>query len=275
MSTIRYEIEGTADALRPRLRYITHSRYNNEWLSAVHSHSIAEMLYILDGDGCIIISGSRRAIETGDFVMIPPHFQHAEVSSSKNPLEYLCLGVSDIMVTSSTDDFDPIMNLGNSKQAVRNLVKSIYREMQRRQVGYEMMAKSLFYNLLVILMRSRIIDIGHDEEIVMRSNVAEVKNYIDEHYAESFTLDNLASIATLSKYHLIREFRNELGTSPMGYILGKRITESKKLLVGTELSISNIAEAVGFSSGSYFSQRFRLVTGMTPMEFRNNSHGGL
>ena len=61
----------------------------------------------------------------------------------------------------------------------------------------------------------------------------------------------------------------------MEYLLSKRVTEAKNLLAGTELSISDIAESVGFSSGSYFSQRFRLVTGMTPMEFRTHSHGGL
>ena len=61
----------------------------------------------------------------------------------------------------------------------------------------------------------------------------------------------------------------------MEYLLEKRITESKKLLAGTEHSISDIADSVGFSSGSYFSQRFRLITGMTPLKFRLSSHGGV
>ena len=267
MSTVRYEIGGASAVPEPRLRYITHSRYNNEWLSAVHSHSIAEMLYVLDGSGSIVISGAQRTIEAGDFVMIPPHLPHTEISSSQNPLEYICLGVSEITVPSQAGAFNPIISLGNIKDSVRGIILDIYREIRRKKPECEMMVKSLFYNFIVILLRSHVIDIAKDEEKAMRSNIAEVKGYIDEHYAESLRLDALADIATLSKFHLIREFKNELGTSPMEYILGKRVTESKKLLAGTELSISNIAEAVGFSSGSYFSQRFRIVTGMSPMEF--------
>ena len=275
MSTARYEIGSSDKSSSPQLRYITHSRYDNEWLSIVHSHSIAEMLYILSGKGSIVISGTRRDIAHDDFVIIPPHLMHTEISSSEEPLEYLCLGVANITLASPPDDFDPIVDLGTSRESVLSLIRGIYREMQRRQSEYELMSRSLFYHLMVTLIRGRLIDVGQDEELSMRSNIAEVKAYIDESYAKSFTLDDLASIAALSKYHLIREFKQAVGLSPMDYLLAKRITESKKLLVDTEWSVSDIGEAVGFSSGSYFAQRFRRVTGMSPIQFRQNSHRGV
>lgn len=273
MSTARFEVlNNSSEAIEPKLRYITHSRYDNEWLSAVHSHSVAEMLYILEGEGEIVVSGVHLKIQAGDFAVIPPHLMHTEISSSDNPLEYYCLGISDISIGFDGDDFNPIMTLGNSRQNVLNLIRNIYREMQKQQKACELMAKSYFYNLLSILIRRRIVSVGLDEEKVIRSNIADVKGYIDEHYAESFSLSGLADIAALSKFHLIRQFKSELGVSPVDYVLRKRVTEAKKLLSGTELSISDIAEAVGFSSGSYFSQRFRLATGMSPMSFRHNSH---
>ena len=240
MSIARYEIGHSGKGHDPELRYITHSRYDNEWLSVVHSHSIAEMLYILDGEGQIVIGSGRRQISSDEFVIIPPHLMHTEISSSQRPLEYICLGVANMSAVSDLDDFDPIVDLGTSRETVLSLIRGIYREMQRRLPEYEIMAKSLFYNLMVLLVRNRIIDVG---------------------------------IAALSKFHLIREFKAEVGSSPMDYLLGRRITESKNLLAGTELSVSDIAEAVGFSSGSYFSQRFKLTVGMTPLAFRQNSHG--
>lgn len=273
MSIARYEIGRSEKGYDPELRYITHSRYDNEWLSVVHSHSIAEMLYILDGEGQIVIGSSRRQISSDEFVIIPPHLMHTEISSSRHPLEYICLGVANMSAVSDLDDFDPIVDLGTSRETVLSLIRGIYREMQRRLPEYEIMAKSLFYNLMVLLVRNRVIDVGGEDERTMRSNIADVKSYMDEHYAEDIRLDELASIAALSKFHLIREFKAEVGSSPMDYLLGKRITESKNLLAGTELSVSDIAEAVGFSSGSYFSQRFKLTVGMTPLAFRQNSHG--
>lgn len=273
MSIARYEIGHSGKGHDPELRYITHSRYDNEWLSVVHSHSIAEMLYILDGEGQIVIGSSRRRISSDEFVIIPPHLMHTEISSSQHPLEYICLGVANMNAVADLEDFDPIVDLGTSRETVLSLIRGIYREMQRRLPEYEIMARSLFYNLMVLLVRNRIIDVGGGDERTMRSNIADVKNYMDEHYAEDIRLDQLASIAALSKFHLIREFKAEVGSSPMDYLLGRRITESKNLLAGTELSVSDIAEAVGFSSGSYFSQRFKLTVGMTPLAFRQNSHG--
>lgn len=275
MSISRYEIRVDNESLLPQLRYITYSRYDNEWLSVVHSHSILEMLYIISGDGQIVIGSEQRDIRENQFVIIPPHLMHTEISSKDRPLEYLCLGISNITVLSADESFDPVADLGNSRDDVFSLIRNIYREMQRKQGGYEMMARSCFYRLMVLLIRNRVLEMGVSEEKLIRSNIADAKEYIDIHYAEQFSLDTLASVANLSKYHLIREFSSAVGSSPMEYLLSKRVTEAKNLLAGTELSISDIAESVGFSSGSYFSQRFRLVTGMTPMEFRTHSHGGL
>lgn len=274
MSTSRYEIGWEGDK-SPELRYITYSRYDNEWISVEHSHAIAEMLYIISGEGQVAIASQRHRIAKDDFVIIPPHWMHTEFSSSAQPLEYLCIGVSGVDIVSGIEDFDPIVDLGVARGQVSGMMTGIYREMQRKLPEYEIMAKSLFYSLLVKLVRDRIIDVSQDEERLMRSNIAEVKRYIDAHYAESFTLDDLASIAALSKYHLVREFKAATGASPMDYLLARRITESKKLLAGTEYPISDIAESVGFSSSSYFSQRFHKVTGMTPMSWRRNSLGGL
>ena len=275
MSTARYEITDKKDGVMPELKYITHSRYDNEWLSVIHSHSIAEMIYVISGEGSIITGESTRAISRNDFVLIPSHLMHTEISSSQHPLEYICLGISNITLASDEKEFDPLLSMGSARENVYSMIVGIYREMQKKQPEYEMMARSLFYQLLVLLIRRKIINVGVEEIHEMRSNIADVKSYIDEHYAEAITLDELASIAALSKYYLIREFKAAVGTSPMGYLLEKRITESKKMLAGTEHSISDIADSVGFSSGSYFAQRFRLITGMTPLRWRMNSHGGL
>ena len=200
MSTARYEITDRKDGVMPELKYITHSRYDNEWLSVIHSHSIAEMIYVISGEGSIITGESTRAISRNDFVLIPSHLMHTEISSSQHPLEYICLGISNITLASDEKEFDPLLSMGSARENVYSMIVGIYREMQKKQPEYEMMARSLFYQLLVLLIRRKIINVGVEEMHEMRSNIADVKSYIDEHYAEAITLDELASIAALSKY---------------------------------------------------------------------------
>ena len=95
-----------------------------------------------------------------------------------------------------------------------------------------------------------------------------VEQYIDEHFTEDITLDTLSNLTYLNKYYLVHSFKKYKGVSPINYLIGKRISESKHLLETTNHPIVKIADMIGFSSQSYFSQVFKRETGMTPNEFR-------
>lgn len=95
-----------------------------------------------------------------------------------------------------------------------------------------------------------------------------MRRYIDEHFAEPLTLDALAELAHVNKYYLVHAFSKEYGVTPINYLLLCRIRESKHLLANTNLSLSQIAQVHGFSSPSYFSQSFRRLEGISPMEYR-------
>ena len=98
---------------------------------------------------------------------------------------------------------------------------------------------------------------------------AVVRRYIENHFKENLTLDDLAAVAHVSKYYLSHAFSREYGTSPINYLLSCRVRESIYLLTETSLSLSQIAEMLGFSSPSYFSQSFRRIQGMSPLTYRN------
>jgi AraC-like DNA-binding protein len=100
---------------------------------------------------------------------------------------------------------------------------------------------------------------------------AAVRRYIDLHFKESLTLDQLAQEAHMNKYYLSHAFKREYGVSPINYMISRRIEESKYLLAETDLSMSQIAQLLGFCSLSYFSQVFRRSQNISPMEFRQST----
>lgn len=95
-----------------------------------------------------------------------------------------------------------------------------------------------------------------------------VTNYINDHYLEDLTLDEIASLAGFSKYHFTRLFRQYAGTSFYRYLNQKRISHAKDLLLDPALSVTDVALESGFTSISAFLRMFRLSTGCTPTEFR-------
>jgi transcriptional regulator GlxA family with amidase domain len=102
----------------------------------------------------------------------------------------------------------------------------------------------------------------------MALTLAEVQAYVDRHYAEAITVEQLATLAALSTYHFIRAFRARCGQTPHQYLRARRIERAKELLITTPLPVTEVCDAVGFQSLGSFSSLFRRLTGETPAAFR-------
>jgi AraC-like DNA-binding protein len=97
--------------------------------------------------------------------------------------------------------------------------------------------------------------------------VARARELIEERYAEQITLADLGAAAALSPFHLARAFRRAYGVPPHTYLESVRIREAQRLLA-TGAAIADAGYAVGFSSQSHFTTRFRRVLGVTPGQYR-------
>ena len=92
--------------------------------------------------------------------------------------------------------------------------------------------------------------------------------YIETHYYEKITLDQLAEMVYLSPAYLSRIFKKETGTTFNDYLIQVRIGKAKNLLHHKDLRVTDIAEAVGFDDQSYFTKVFRRIVGVTPLKYR-------
>lgn len=99
-------------------------------------------------------------------------------------------------------------------------------------------------------------------------NLRAARDHADRNYTEPLRLDELASIATLSKFHFLRLFKATYGVSPAEYVSQRRIERAQDLLRATNLTITEVCHAVGFTSLGSFSSRFREVVGETPSQFQ-------
>lgn len=100
-----------------------------------------------------------------------------------------------------------------------------------------------------------------------KSRIGWIVLYMEEHYSEELTLDELAGKAGLSKYQLIRKFRQEEGVTPWRFIIGKRIEKVKGMLRDGMAPGPAAAEA-GFYDQSHLTKVFREETGFTPKEYQ-------
>ena len=104
--------------------------------------------------------------------------------------------------------------------------------------------------------------------VTAHSAVIRAMDYINVHYTEEITMEQLCTCAGVSTQHLCRLFQSTLHTRPMEYIAKRRIQTAKELLSNTSTSVEKIAEETGFCTSSYFCKLFKRYEGMTPSQFR-------
>ena len=99
-------------------------------------------------------------------------------------------------------------------------------------------------------------------------HLQQARDHADRHYAEPLDLDTLAAVAGISKYHFQRLFTATYGLSPAAHVSRRRVERAQDLLRATNLTVTEVCHAVGFSSLGSFSSRFRELVGDTPSEFQ-------
>ena len=97
-----------------------------------------------------------------------------------------------------------------------------------------------------------------------------VREYVEIHLSKNIDLAALAAVAGLSMHHFARQFKQSSGVTPHHYLTKKRVERAQEMLVETDLSLSEIAYAAGFSDQSHLARHFRYMVGTTPREFRSS-----
>ena len=262
-----FTIRGTAKLLNA-----ASAKYGGDWHSVPHTHNHMELFYILGGRGQFLIQDQLYPVDVNNLVIINPNVTHTEVSLNAQPLEYVVLGIDGIeLQTSATSNgqfsiLDPFESV-----EISGCLRNIIREMELKNTGYEDICQAYMEILIIRLMRNTALGIPSEpHSISTNRQCSAVRRYIDLHFKEALTLDQLAEEGHMNKFYLSHAFKREYGVSPINYMISRRIDESKYLLAETDLSLSQIAQLLGFSSLSYFSQVFHRTQGISPKEYRQN-----
>ena len=265
-----FTIRGTAKLLNA-----ASARYGGDWHSVPHTHNHMELFFIVGGKGQFLIEDQLHPVDVNNLVIINPNVVHTEVSLNAQPLEYIVLGVAGIQLATSDTSNGQFSILDHFESAeISGCLRNILREMEQKNTGYEDVCQAYMEILIIRLMRSIALAVPSESQVIsVNRQCAAVRRYIDLHFKEALTLEQLAAEGHMNKFYLSHAFKREFGVSPINYMISKRIEESKYLLAETDLSMTQIAQLLGFSSLSYFSQVFRRTQSVTPMEYRQSQRG--
>lgn len=236
-----------------------------------HYHSYYEIYYLTKGNVRYFIDNTTYDLSDGDIVLIPPNIIHKTSVIDDGSSERLLIWFTADFLEKKEDDqiFDcfkkhHIKNMGS----LNNILSSIEAEHQNSDKFSKELIKTQLITLLINL--SRMSD-NHFNEMKAPSIIQKISNYIGENYAMEITLELLAKEFSISKSHLSRLFKSTTGFGISEYISVVRIKNAERLILSTNLPITEIATRCGFNDSNYFSSVFKKLKGISPLKFRNDN----
>jgi AraC family transcriptional regulator len=172
------------------------------------------------------------------------------------------------------DKIEIVTTLDSRSPLIESLARMAFDELQRNT---EAMASNLYADSLANLLAVQLLREYSSERLppakqyvnsLSNKKLALVLDLIESDLSEDLSLKVLAKAAGLSEYHFLRMFRQSTGLTPHQYVINQRIERAKELLQKTEMSITEIAYLLGFSTPAHFTHHFRRKTGRTPREMR-------
>lgn len=226
--------------------------------------------YTVSGCGNIDIGDQTCSVPAGTAFMVEIPGQHRYyLPSSSSEWEfyfilfrqrYLAELWAELIRTLS-----PLPELEAGSAPIR-MLQLIYSEARLGRIQDSYRASSLVYQFIMELSRS--VSAQRKERGGWPDKVKLAANHMELHYHLSESLDTIAAAAGSSKFHLTRTFTEATGMTPIAYLTKLRMERAVELLRKSTLTVDEIARAVGYTSGSYFSKVFRSWVGFPPGEFR-------
>jgi len=218
-----------------------------------------------DYPGSAWINGKNYPMQRGRFLCVKPgQFRHSV-------LHYRCYYVHMSTVDPVLDSLMrqlPLTGFLPHPEDITAIFQELLLLEPETDPAAQLLLQSGICRLIHLLSRSETPSLHTDAHTKI---ILDAEHYIQTHLTDPLTLEHVASAVNLSPFYFHRLFSNFFGLSPSRYILNCRIANAKLELLKEDCSLSTVAADCGFSSQSYFCYKFKLLTGMSPLQYRRET----
>ena len=247
-----------------------------------HYHDFHKIILFLSGNAEYIIEGRSYPLAARDIIFVSAGEIHRPVLHAGAPYERIVIYVAPAFLaryTRGQDDLAACFHRARETSRVMHAGTGLSHDLLFHMEKLErtahadgfangLYAEILFIEFMILLNRALIAhELGELHASSYDEKIQTVLTYINEHLDADLSIDTLAGKVYLSKYYLMRKFKQETGYSIHQYITSKRLLAARHLLSGNE-SVTDICYGCGFRDYSTFSRAVRAMFHMTPKDWR-------
>lgn len=244
-----------------------------------HYHDFDKIICFISGKADYTIEGKKYALEPYDFVLINRNEIHKPEVDFLVPYERMILYVEhEFLELYKNEAYDLTECFAKTMQEKANVVRfpaavtgQLYEilgkmEEGEKEGGYaqELYGELLFLQFMVRLNRACLEnEYAYHHTVKYNKKVIDLMQYINENLSEELSIDLLSERFYMSKYHMMRQFKEETGYSIHQYISEKRVLAAKNMIFGG-MSATVAAMECGYKDYSTFARAFKKTTGVMP-----------
>lgn len=245
-----------------------------------HFHDFYKIIYFVNGNVSYKIEGKTYQLKPHDFVLVDYNAIHKPEIKSDIPYERYIIYLSEEFMTHRNKQgeqlkycFEMAGQKGNhvlhfapgSYEELLGCLMRIEKEEQKKQdFLWDSMLEAAFLEFMVLFNRACIAQPkAFITTAVYHEKIVDIISYIQAHLTENISIDFLADTFFISRYYLMRQFKEATGYSIHQYINEKRILEAKRRIL-TGVPASKVCYECGYSDYSTFARRFKEIVGIAP-----------
>lgn len=240
-----------------------------------HIHDAVEFVYVNSGKIAASIESERIVLSCGEILLINSNVTHRLECITHSELTYMQIQIPEYEYTAGDKClYNFILNKKlvpychmSGKNELAEIFFNIKNEIREKQKCYEIYVNSYIQLLTAFMLRNGMLCLAGSNTINKLNDFIPLIDYIEKHYSQPLTLDELSDLTGYSKFALCRGFKSVTGRTVVEYINYVRLRYAKKILRENR-SVTEAACKCGFSSVQYFSKIFYKYNGCTPSNYK-------
>ena len=241
-----------------------------------HYHDFCKVVLLLSGSGHYTVQGRRYLLLPGDIVLVGSRCVHRPEFEPGFLYERVILYISpEILERSSTERYSlgdvfsgerghVLRPVEDALRRIQSLARQMEEEMSDTRSESAILARCTLLRLLVEIERAMRSEAELPPPLAPRDGkILEIVRYLEENFAEDIPIDELAKRFYISKYHMMRRFREDVGTSIHSFLSDKRLFAAREL-IQSGVSATDACYRCGFRSYSAFSRAYGKRFDATP-----------
>lgn len=259
----------------PIISRLSHSFNDAHWSYPYHVHKQeTELIYFSQGKASYQINNEIFHVSEGDLLIVNKGCIHSITSDYEDPISCWTCAITDFTMANAKAadcflslDKKPYAHTGEHKKIIADIFETLEMFSQQKTQSSAAICNALA-NALAHIYFHIFQNAVTDRKKKKSTFAQDILFYINENYASDITLKELTEHFHISSDYISHKFKETYGISPINYVIDRRISEAKWMLINTSDSLISISSQVGYDNTTHFAKLFLKRVGYPPLEYR-------